>query len=330
QLAGPLPYLMPGKGSPDQPCGILFPLPLDVVYTEDGMAHTLMLRLADPSRHSSRMPALAVSPVPARKEQAAGFLTEAGMKAYLNGKLSSEHSVVAWTKLFEEEYRIGVELSPAANSAVHGRLYAATHARPDARFRILAWTGLKSPVNDEAEKLDSLGALVIGGEQRMARLTRDFIVPPPLTPLCPDIPESSGPVVIKWSLATSGVFAHGWLPGWCRDSTALSRPEGRVCLKLAKGRAHLIAACLGKPVPFAGWDMVRGESKPTQFAVPAGSVYYFLCEDTATAREFAILLHWRPRSDSYGEKGFGHGFASHHPASPDILKLADSLFKSEK
>jgi hypothetical protein len=63
--------------------------------------------------------------------------------------------------------------------------------------------------------------------------------------------------------------------------------------------------------------------------VPAGSVYYFLCENTATARDLAALLHWRPRSDFYGEKGFGYGFACSQTTSPDVLDLAQSLFSSQ-
>jgi hypothetical protein len=72
--------------------------------------------------------------------------------------------------------------------------------------------------------------------------------------------------------------------------------------------------------------VVKDESKPTRLAVHAGSVYYFLCENPAAARELASLLHWRPRSDFFGEKGFGYGFASPRPTSPDIQALASCLF----
>ena len=122
-------------------------------------------------------------------------------------------------------------------------------------------------------------------------------------------------------------FAHGWLPGWCRDTQG-QRPEHDICLPLTAGRARLIAACLGKLVPFAGWDSLEHRAKPTQLAVPAGSVYHFLCENAATARELAALLHWRPRSDAYGEKGFGYGLcatAQLHATSPDIRHLVSQL-----
>jgi CRISPR-associated protein Cmr3 len=328
RIVGPFPFLAPDSDKNDHPSGVLFPLPLDLIFDEGGNAHTLSLRPLDPSMHSGDLPALAVSPVPARKDQVSGFLTAADMSAYLANDLSTLKSVVTWKELFEEEYRIGVELSPESNSAVQGQLYAATHARPSERFRILAWAGLKSPINDEEEKLAKLSALTLGGERRMARLVRDAIAPVPVVPALPAIPDLPGPVVIKWTLATSAVFANGWLPGWCKDTTPQARPEGRVCLPLKQGRAQLIATCLGKPVAFAGWDMVKAESKPTQLAVPAGSVYYFLCENAATASELAALLHWRPRSDSYGEKGFGYGFACSQPTSSDVLNLASTVFNA--
>lgn len=326
-IIGPFPFLHP---HPTKPSGILFPLPLDLIYDDSGNAHTLSLRVENPSSHSASLPALAVSTAPPRKEQTSGFLTAAAISSYLGGNPSAVKNIVPWKELFEEEYRIGVELNPDTNSATQGQLYATTHARPSERFRILAWAGLKTPINHEEENLTNLTTLTLGGERRMARLVRDPILPTPLIPSSPPIPDTSGAVVIKWTLATSAVFAHGWLPGWCKDTSAQARPEGRVCLDLKQGRAQLISTCLGKPVAFAGWDSVKGQSKPTQLAVPAGSVYYFLCENAATARELAALLHWRPRSDHFGEKGFGYGFASYQPTSPDVLNLATTLFSNQR
>ena len=81
---------------------------------------------------------------------------------------------------------------------------------------------------------------------------------------------------------------------------------------------------------FAGWDTVEQCPKPTQLAVPAGSTYYFLCENAATASALATRLHWRPRSDHYGDKGCGYGLcsaAAMHPASSaDVRALAAESF----
>jgi CRISPR type III-B/RAMP module-associated protein Cmr3 len=142
-------------------------------------------------------------------------------------------------------------------------------------------------------------------------------------------------VLLKWSLITPAIFAHGSLPGWCKDSRKNRSdgplPDGRVCFDLP-GSATLISWCLGRPQTVTGWDALKNEAKPTQLAVPAGSVYYFLCQDTSTATKLAEYLHWRPRSDHYGEKGCGYGLCSYdaqlHPTSPDIRQLADLIFKA--
>ena len=96
------------------------------------------------------------------------------------------------------------------------------------------------------------------------------------------------------------------------------------------GPAQLISWCLGKPLTVSGWDFVEQTAKPTRLAVPAGSVYYFLCGNRPTATALAKKLHWQPRSDFYGEKGCGYGLASlnvqMHPTSPDVRALANELF----
>ena len=63
--------------------------------------------------------------------------------------------------------------------------------------------------------------------------------------------------------------------------------------------------------------MVDGTPKETRLAVPAGSVYYFLCDSAPTANALIALLHcdphsdaFGPRSDFFGEKGFGCGLCS--------------------
>jgi hypothetical protein len=114
-----------------------------------------------------------------------------------------------------------------------------------------------------------------------------------------------------------------------KDRTGGTLPHGRVCLELP-GAAQLISWCLGKPLTVSGWDVVDQRAKPTRLAVPAGSVFYFLCQDRPTAIELSRKLHWQPRSDFYGEKGCGYGLVSFdvqmHRTSPDVRTLANELF----
>lgn len=342
QIIGPFPFLESRPGSPG---GLFFPAPLDLVYGEDHAAHVLGVMPLPDRSHSGQLPCVAVSPVPASKNQPSGYLSASDTTAYLAGDLkklnassdsdeSTRYPIVKIDTFFREEYRIGVALDPSRNAAAESQLFSATHARPDEQFRLAAWAGLKAPANGEANKLGGLDFLILGGERRIARVHRDRGTLPEFPG--PKIPDGSEPVILKWSLVTPGVFAHGWLPGWCRSSDGhLRLPDHFVCLKSNKSspppKARLIATCLGKPIAFAGRDVVREQPKPTQLAVPAGSVYYFLCADAAAARDLANLLHWRPRSDVFGEKGYGFGLcslATTHPTSPDVRQLADQLLSA--
>ena len=77
--------------------------------------------------------------------------------------------------------------------------------------------------------------------------------------------------------------------------------------------------------------MAEDRAKPSSLAVPEGGVYYFLCENRATALALAARLQWQPRSDYYGEKGCGYGLVSFdaamHTTSPDVRALAAELFR---
>ena len=41
------------------------------------------------------------------------------------------------------------------------------------------------------------------------------------------------------------------------------------------GRVVLRSACVGRPVHVSGWDMAKGQPKPTRRLAPSGSVYFF-------------------------------------------------------
>jgi len=72
-------------------------------------------------------------------------------------------------------------------------------------------------------------------------------------------------------------------------------------------QAELLASCVGSPISVSGWDAVDNHPKPTLKAVAAGAVYWFLCEDSETANQLIKKIHWQPRSDMFGEKGYGYG-----------------------
>jgi len=335
--AGPLPW--------HKEHGLLLPEPTDVAFgKEQTTLHRLhLLPTGDIPSAGAFAPAcwpVAITP-PDKHGQLHGWWTVAQYRHYLDGKTDARDEAFApipTEALWQPEHRIGLAIDPARSTAEDGMLFAGTYLRPDEDTRFWFQPTLRheaAAANGEGQHLASLDWLLLGGDRRLARLQ-----PEPtdlLAPLrsSPSASPGDGPVLLKWILLTPAIFAHGSLPGWCKDSRkdrpGGRLPEGRVCLDLP-GAARLISWSLAKPQTVTGFDALKGEAKPTQLAVPAGGVYYFLCQDAATANALAAKLHWQPRSDHYGEKGCGYGLVSFdtplHPTSPDIRQLASTLFNT--
>lgn len=317
------------------------PVPLDAAFDEEQTTlHRLSLLPHSTASAGAFAPAcLPVATTPPDKHgQLHGWWTVAQYQHYLAGEMVATKDAFAPTptdQLWSAEHRIGLAIDPATSSAQEGQLFAGSYLRLKDNVRFCFQAQLGKPVGSEQENLDSLDWLLLGGDRRLARLwaKHEDVFGVLRTP--PVAPANDGPVLLKWSLITPAIFAHGSLPGWCKDSRKNRPdgplPDGRICFDLP-GSAALISWCLGRPHTVTGWDALKNEAKPTQLAVPAGSVYYFLCQDTATATALAAKLHWQPRSDHYGEKGGGYGLCSFdvsvHPTSPDIRQLADSILKA--
>lgn len=349
-------------------CGLLLPVPLDVAFESPPSAALARLRLwRDPSVPVSQdcltpsdwrplcLP-MSVTP-PAKQAQLSGWWTTRQYQAYLEigvggaareDAKGSSFQPLPTEKLWEPEYRVGAEIDPASFAAKKGQLYAGTHLRPHSRMRFAAWAGIADPGKartEEAEvrrreqrQLEALDWLLLGGEFRLARLwhgrpgDQSALNNIQQLQIAPK-PPRNGPCLLKWVLVTPAIFSNGSLPGWCADTKRerfdSAVPIGRVCVDLP-GRAHLISWRLDKPLTVSGWDVVEQRAKPTRLATPAGSVFYFLCEDVRTAAALATKLHWQPRSDFFGEKGCGYGLVSFdvtmHPDSADVRAFASELF----
>jgi CRISPR type III-B/RAMP module-associated protein Cmr3 len=338
---------------------ILLPVPLDVAWENDpGTAPNQpprALRRLQLLRDTAAAwppppqgpetfvpPCLPVATTPPDKHgQLHGWWTSAQFADYLKGETANTNhrfGPLPTERLWQAEHRIGVQINPGTFAAEHGQLYAGSYLRAHGSTRFVMQAGLSDPRNGEADELDGLQWLLLGGEQRLARLWHKGFRDPFADLAKPPIaPAGDGACLLKWVMVTPAIFAHGSLPGWCWNSSD-ARPAGQVRLGASArkseraalpGRAQLISWCLGKPLTVSGWDFVEQTAKPTRLALPVGSVYYFLCENRPTASALAKKLHWQPRSDFYGEKGCGYGLASFdvqmHPTSPDVPALANEL-----
>lgn len=354
RTAGPFPW------QPDK--GLLLPVPLDAALSPGGEKLARLQLWRDPAAAPSLantpgtfrplcLP-LATTP-PDKHAQLHGWWTLKQNALYLRrdpGSEDQQFRPLPTDKLWEAEHRVGVEIEPGTFAAKQGQLYAGSYLRAHAQTRFAVQLHLGDQCaagNGEASELAGLDWLLLGGELRLARIWRTHPAGNPLpdlfAPLAapPEPPPGDGPCLLKWVLATPAVFTHGSLPGWCgpADGKPDGRPIGEVRLGKSQrkpaseplpGRALLISWCLARPRTVSGWDVVEQRAKPTLLAVPEGGIYYFLCENRATAAALAKKLHWQPRSDFYGEKGCGYGLVSFdvqmHTTSPDVRALAKELF----
>ncbi len=139
------------------------------------------------------------------------------------------------------------------------------------------------------------------------------------------LPLGEPTCLVRWTLLAPALFMKGWYPNWLNAEGRVMLPTEAVARRPGESRAawrqrahaetrpfasaRLIAARIGKPVAFSGWDLREGP-KPTELAVPPGSAYVFACDTPDEAGQLARALHLTVHSD-LGEKGFGLGVCSY-------------------
>jgi len=296
---GPFPFHT-GKGALYLPC------PLDLGMELTPCEGTDLPR---PLTHAFRPKKLGKAELPA-------WISADRYARYLNqGGESDASDMSDKSDLYDVERNIGIAIDSERQTTLEGHLYQAEYLRlrPKVTLAFQAECDIKPRGGKETIDIfgrsDCPGALVIGGQQGVAGLR----------PLEVGLRLPQAEITtrwLRWTLIAPALFNAGWLPGWCRDSRKLTEaqlaPLGTVMLPGVTAR--LIAARVGKPLAFSGWDQKSGP-KPTQLAVPPGSCYVFDCGTVEEARALAAALApERPRSDRFGEKGFGIGLCSSFPA----------------
>ena len=94
-------------------------------------------------------------------------------------------------------------------------------------------------------------------------------------------------------------FAKGWLPD------GLTNTNGEYHGKLAGLDVILRAAFVPRPIHVSGWDMAKGEPKPTSRMVPPGAVYFFERADGNPFGEAEAKALWLAALGTRTDEGFG-------------------------
>jgi CRISPR-associated protein Cmr3 len=96
--------------------------------------------------------------------------------------------------------------------------------------------------------------------------------------------------------ATPLCFDNGWLP----DGSYRGRLTG------IEHEVILRAAFVPRPIHVSGWDMAKGEPKPTSRMVPPGAVYFFERADGKAFGEAEARSLWLAALGTRTDEGFGH------------------------
>jgi len=179
-------------------------------------------------------------------EPASGYLTARGLEQFLHGNEVAAADVVPADALYDLDFRTGIGIAPdrvvAEESQIFGRGFLTL------KRDVLLYVEIVLPDGSPDGAIDEIKTIPLGGEGRHAMLRR---VAPFSWPRVAPTHEQK-PLVL---LTTPCAFEAGWKP------------------RALDGR--LVSAAVPGSLGFSGWDLARGGPKPTRFAVPAGSVYFF-------------------------------------------------------
>jgi len=184
---------------------------------------------------------------PQPTQPATGYLTPAGLQAFLTARPVPAEQLVLPERLFDFDRRTGIGIDPDRLAAEESRIYGATFLALQPKVSLYAEVTL--PREADRAAFAGIATLTFGGEGRRVRvqtLDRPFSWPEQAP-----VGRGQKPLLL---LTTPGLFREAWKP---------AAVDGR-----------LVAAAVPGSVAVSGWDLARGGPKPNRFAAQAGSVYF--------------------------------------------------------
>jgi CRISPR-associated protein Cmr3 len=260
------------RQKPDKRYEFLFPAPLDLFEKQqlnplDKLPSGVLF---NPPAGSTRSPTLLWSRKALGSELKDVFLSNQGLRRYLQGEIPREDE--RNKEFFWRELRVGIALKPGRRTVEEGMFYMPEMIRlADKTGFVLEVAGLSFANTSINYNFPREGLLQLGGESRGAYY-QTLEEGNPLSKL-----EELGAALegqiqqtrrFKLYLASPAIFENGWLPDFITDRAKL---EGSI-----EGlHVQLVAAAVGKPLPIGGWDLANKRPKTMYKAVPPGSVYFF-------------------------------------------------------
>jgi CRISPR-associated protein Cmr3 len=282
----------------------LFPLPADLSQAKSGGAPSYLRPAPKPEGVASSYP-LPLMPVlrqsAPEKPESGRWLTAAGFRRYLTGRIIPAEETVAATDLWRTDSRLGIALDGAKRTAAEGQIYTVDAvAMADGAGFLVGVDGADGLVPED-------GLLRLGGDGRGAEISACHpAVPEPPSPE-PPWPEIEDTIArtgrFRIILASPGIFAGGWRPDGVGDDHVL---------RVGATTARLVAAAVPRAQVVSGWDIARWRPKPAERAAPSGSVYWFegLEGGAGGLRRLAGEGWWaaRPAADGAASQRQAEGF----------------------
>lgn len=223
-----------------------------------------------------------------------------GVQAYweqkdLQNYLLQEYlSITEYTKadkLYLRESRYGIDVDNARQTVKEGQLYQTEFIRCEKNIGLYT----------EVDGVSNLGGnlIAIGGENRAAQchhLKQKIDWKEFTQKLENKLQKADG---FKIYFATPTIFDAGWLPNWLSKNDLSGAYHGI--------QLQLVAASIPRYQTIGGWDVAYNRPKPTNRAIPAGSVYYFT--SNVKPSEIIKAFHWQNIADESSDAQIGFGLA---------------------
>jgi len=195
------------------------------------------------------------------------WVTAAGMRLCLEGKVPNAHELIKTDALFSHEARLGIARDNQQRKVLDGKLYQTQHLRlkDDVHIELEA-------KNLEASLLEVLSSqaknsiLRLGGEGRMASVQASLQAEP-----LPFIkPKRSGTLLIHF--ITPADFNGAMFP----ENFTKKEQNGQTIWQgqLNGIELNIEAAVIGKAHREGGWDMKKHRPRPVKSYIPAGSAWF--------------------------------------------------------
>lgn len=220
-----------------------------------------------------RLPALPPQTAPGLKPLEGHWIEQQDLQRLLQGyPVSASVKTVTLDDLFDNEYRLGIALEPAARRVIDGQLYQTRHLRPRQELAVVVNLGGLDPEQEQQLRasLTAQPLLRLGGEGRMAEVR--ILSPQPASKAV--APTSKSARVMAIAMTDIPITADEWpLPGFTRTTNeqGLDTWQG----ELAGQSMELVSMASARVKRQGGWDLARHQPRPVRSLLPAGTVFFF-------------------------------------------------------